>query len=165
MVAQRRTLPYPKRTAFHEAGHAAVALSLGRRPTSIRVTRARTGVTDGVYSGALLYRPASVRRCVVVALAGVHAEARVTGYSPEQLLRDTGIHDREYVRAALLWLVEGGDEPDMRTAWRRAHADAASAVARSWPAVEALAARLRLRGRLTGRDVAKLLTGKLLQDS
>jgi hypothetical protein len=154
--AKRRL--YPKRVCYHEAAHAAVALSFGRKPDRAVVRRNRTGYVARVLQGRALYTARPVAECAVILFAGVHAEARLTGCDPVRLLHTAGRRDARLAALAFRWLVREGHAPSLAAASRRAHRDAAAAVRRVWPLVERLAAELRVRGRLDGRQLRRLST-------
>src|SRR5688500_7272314 len=74
------TKPLDQTTAYHEAGHAVVALALGRpvQFVSIRPNREHLGICE---FGKGVFRPSEdwLEREILIALGGVAAEARLTG--------------------------------------------------------------------------------------
>src|SRR5215831_19274057 len=77
-------------TAYHEAGHAVAALALDRPvvKVSILADRDRAGIC---FFGKSVYRPSEdwLEREVLIALAGLAAEARQTGeYDHDAAARD-----------------------------------------------------------------------------
>src|SRR5215813_5236706 len=77
-------------TAYHEAGHAVVALALGRpvHRVSILPDRERLGTCE---FGKAVFRPSEdwLEREILIAVAGLAAEARQTGkYAWEGAARD-----------------------------------------------------------------------------
>jgi ATP-dependent Zn protease len=82
--------PLDPATAYHEAGHAAVAMALGRpvRKISILPNRDRLGWCE-FHKGVQRPSEDSLEREMLIALAGMAAEARHTGtYSRAEAGRD-----------------------------------------------------------------------------
>src|SRR5947208_587092 len=81
-------------TAYHEAGHAVIALALGRpvRHVSILPDREALGLCE---FGKSVFRPSEdwLEREALIALGGIAAEARLTGEQPW----DGAARDLEYV--------------------------------------------------------------------
>jgi ATP-dependent Zn protease len=71
---------YDEATAYHEAGHAVIALALGRSVqwVSILPNRDHLGVCE---FGKATFRPSEdwLEREILIALGGIAAEARFTG--------------------------------------------------------------------------------------
>src|SRR3954447_26805836 len=79
-----------KATAYHEAGHAVMALALGRpvAGVSVRAAREHLGICE---FGKAVFRPSEdwLEREILISLAGLAAEARHTGeYSWDAASRD-----------------------------------------------------------------------------
>src|SRR5207244_3145945 len=82
--------PSDEATAYHEAGHAVMALALGRPVdcVSIRATREHLGLCE---FRKAVFRPSEdwLEREILISLAGVAAEARFTGnYAWDGAARD-----------------------------------------------------------------------------
>src|SRR5438552_18172736 len=86
---------YDHATAYHEAGHAVVALARGRpvQRVSILPDRERLGVCE---FGKGVFRPSEdgLEREILIALGGIAAEARHTG----NYAWDGASRDQRYVR-------------------------------------------------------------------
>ena len=130
--------PAPDRdpaTAYHEAGHAVVALALGRPVHKVSILPSRDKLGWCEYKKGV-FRPSEdwLEREVLIALAGMAAEARHTGtYAREEAGRDLKFA-RSLLERRLLAKVEamlGDDE--------------------TWAAVEAVAAALLASGEISGR--------------
>src|SRR6516225_6401066 len=87
--------PFDPTTAYHEAGHAVVALALGRPIHRVSV------LPDGHFLGLCqfgkgVFRPSEdwLEREILIALGGIAAEARHTG----NYAWDGAARDRQYVR-------------------------------------------------------------------
>lgn len=139
-------------TAYHEAGHAVVALALDRpvHRVSVLPNRDRFGQCEfrkGVF------RPSEdwLEREILIALAGMAAEARHTGtYSREEAEQDL-----RYVRRLLL---QRGSERQLERQERRMLAKVEHLLADDghWRAVELIAAELLKQGVISGRAARHL---------
>ena len=144
--------PYDEATAYHEAGHAVVALALGRavHGVSILPDRETLGLCE-FRKGA--FRPSEdwLEREMLIALGGIAAEARHTGH----YARDAAAHDLDYVRR--LAAQRAGERRAERLE-RRLLAKAEHLLAREghWRAVELMVAELLRRGVLSGRAARHL---------
>src|SRR5579872_813652 len=88
-------LPYDEAVAYHEAGHAVVALTLGRPIHSVSILPDRVNLGMCEFKKGV-FRPSEdwLEREILIALAGIAAEARHTGnYAWAGAARD-----RQYVR-------------------------------------------------------------------
>lgn len=144
--------PIDPATAYHEAGHAAVALALGRlvQRVSALPDRDRLGWCE-FKKGP--YRPSEdwVEREVLIALAGMAAEARHTGtYAREEAGRD--------LRFARSLLVQRAGESRAERLERRLLAKTESLLADDgvWAAVEAIVGELLKHGAIGGRAAKHL---------
>ena len=144
--------PPDEATAYHEAGHAVVALALGRpvHQVSIRPDRERLGVCA---FGKAVFRPSEdwLEREILIALGGVAAEARHTG----DYAWDGAARDRQYVRRLA---VQRAGERRAGRLERRLLAKAEHLLAQEghWRAVELIAAELLRRGEISGRAARHL---------
>ncbi len=139
-------------TAYHEAGHAVVALALGRPVHHVSV------LPDGKYLGTCefgkgVFRPSEdwLEREILIALGGLAAEARFTGdYGWDEAAQDRQfVHDLAVRRAG---------ERQAERLERRLLAKAEHLLSREghWRAVEFIAAELLRRGAISGRAARHL---------
>jgi ATP-dependent Zn protease len=139
-------------TAYHEAGHAVVALILGRpvQRVSILPDRERLGVCE---FGKGVFRPSEdwLEREILIALAGIAAEARFTG----NYAWDAAARDQQYVRRLA---EQRAGESRAERLQRRLLAKAEHLLADegSWRAVELIVAELLHLGEISGRTAAHL---------
>lgn len=154
------TTPDAEATAYHEAGHAVAALALDRPvvKVSIRPDRDRLGIC---FFGKAVIRPTQdwLEREVLIALAGMAAEARRTGaYDLAGAARDL-----RYART--LALRRAGNERQAERLERRLLAKAEHLLDQPahWPAVERIAAELLGAGEISGRQ-ARHLFDECLRD-
>src|SRR5271167_1088769 len=139
--------PFDQATAFHEAGHAVVALALGRPIHRVSV------LPDGQFLGLCqfgkgVFRPSEdwLEREILIALGGIAAEARHTGnYAWDQATRD-----RQYVRRLA---IQRAGERQAERLERRLLAKAEHLLAQpgNWRAVELIAGELVRRETISGR--------------
>src|SRR5713101_6138541 len=128
--------------AYHEAGHAVVALALGRpvRRVSVLPDREQLGHCE---FGKGVFRPSEdwLEREILIALGGIAAEARHTG----DYAWDAADRDRQYVRQ--LAMRRAGERQAERLE-RRLLAKAEHLLAQEglWRAVKLIAAELLQRG-------------------
>ena len=139
--------PYDPVTAFHEAGHAVIALVLDRpvHLVSVLPNRDRLGHCE---FGKGVTRPSDdwIEREVLIALAGMAAEARYTGsYGFEEADRDL-----RHVRRLILQRASPRQAERLE---RRMLSKVESLLADEshWRAVEAIAAELLKLGVISGR--------------
>jgi hypothetical protein len=136
-------------TAYHEAGHAVIALILGRpvHGVSILPDRERLGLCA---FGKAAVRPSEdwIEREMLIALGGLAAEARHT----DNYAWDEADRDLQYVRD--LAVQRAGPRRAERLE-RRLLSKAEHLLAKEghWKAVERIAAELLRRGTVSGRAV------------
>jgi plasmid stabilization system protein ParE len=138
--------------AYHEAGHAVVALALGRPVHCVSV------LPDRVHLGTCefqkgVFRPSEdwIEREILISLAGLAAEARHTGnYAWNGAGRDL-----QYVRRLT---VERAGERRAERLERRLLAKVEHLLAQeeNWRAVELIVAELLRRGEISGRSARHL---------
>jgi plasmid stabilization system protein ParE len=139
-------------TAYHEAGHAVVALALGRpvHGVSVLANRDRLGLCEFKKG---VFRPSEdwVEREILIALGGIAAEAIHTGtYGWEEADRDL-----QYVRD----LAERRAGPRQAERLERrmlAKAEHLLAKPACWRAVEMVAEELLRKGEISGRAARDL---------
>jgi ATP-dependent Zn protease len=135
-------------TAYHEAGHAVMALALGRPVACVSILPDRRflGVCE---FGKAVFRPSEdwLEREILIALAGIAAEARHTG----EYAWDAADRDRAY--ALGLAAERAGSYRKAERLLRRLLSKAEYLLGRAenWPAVEKLAAELLRLGEVSGR--------------
>jgi ATP-dependent Zn protease len=150
--AMNLDLPHDPVTAYHEAGHAVVAMALGRpvQHVSVLPDRERLGVCE---FGKSVYRPSEdwLEREILIALGGIAAEARFTG----NYEWDGASRDQQYVRGLS---VQRAGERRAERLERRLLAKTEHILAREghWRAVELIAAALTERGSISGRAARHL---------
>jgi ATP-dependent Zn protease len=139
-------------TAYHEAGHAVLALALGRpvHGVSVLPNRDRLGVCEfrkGVY------RPSEdwVEREILIALGGIAAEALHTGNHAW----DEAERDLQYVRG-LTEQRAGRRQAERLERRLLAKAEHLLAKPEHWQAVELIAAELLRCGEISGRAARHL---------
>jgi ATP-dependent Zn protease len=144
--------PYDESTAYHEAGHAVVALILGRpvHHVSILANREVLGVCK-FQKGTLRPSEDWLEREVLIALGGMAAEARFTG---DYNLDGAG-RDRQYVRRLA---IQRAGERQAERLERRLLAKAEHLLADEghWRAVELIVAELLRLGAISGRAARHL---------
>lgn len=134
-------------TAYHEAGHAVVAMALGRPVAKVSVLP-KEHFQGTCHFGKGTFRPTEdwVEREILIALGGLAAEARHTGtYAHEE-----AGHDLAYVRR--LALDRAGERRAERLERRLlAKVEHLLDKEENWRAVERIAAELVTRGSISGR--------------
>ena len=138
---------FDPRTAYHEAGHAVVALALGRpvHKVSVLPNTERLGACEfrkGVQ------RPSEdwVETEILISLAGMVAEARLTGSY------DTGGADRDLRYVRKLTLMRASDRAVDRLEKRMlAKTENLLGDDGLWQAVEWIAQELLIHGQISGR--------------
>ena len=146
------TPPFDAATAYHEAGHAVLALALGRpvQRVSALPNRERLGQCD-FRKGVVRPSEDWLEREILIALGGVAAEARHTG---DYAWAEAG-QDWQYVRDLA---VRRAGERQAERLERRLLAKAEHLLAKDgyWRAVELIAAELLRRGSISGRAARHL---------
>jgi ATP-dependent Zn protease len=140
-------------TAYHEAGHAVMALALGRPVDRVSV-RPNSEMLGVCHFRKPVFRPSEdwLEREILIALAGLAAEARHTGvYAWDEAGRD-----RRYVEE--LALQRAGSAKQAARLERRLLSKAEHVLSQdgNWRAVERLAAELLRRGEVSGRAARHL---------
>src|SRR5437016_4171889 len=148
-------------TAYHEAGHAVVALILDRpvQCVSILPEREHLGVCE---FGKGVYRPSEdwLEREILIALGGIAAEARLTG----NYAWDAAAHDQKYVHRLA---TQRAGERRAERLQRRMLAKAEHLLADDghWQAVELIAAELLRLREISGRTALHLFERACQQTS
>ena len=144
--------PFDLATAYHEAGHAVVALALGRPVLAVSVLprRQHLGVCE-YHKGT--FRPSQdwLEREALIALGGIAAEARHTG----TYAWNNAVRDREHVRGLAVRRV---GERQAERLERRLLAKVEHLLGKegNWRAVELIVRELMLRGEISGRTARHL---------
>ncbi len=140
--------PPSEATAYHEAGHAVVALALGRpvHAVSILPDHRHAGICA---FGKAVFRPTEdwVEREVLISLAGLAAEAQFTG----DYCWDAAGRDLQYARTLLR--ERAGNERAADRLERRMLSKVEHILSRpaNWRAVQRVAAELLRLGEISGR--------------
>ncbi len=139
-------------TAYHEAGHAVVALVLDRpvHRVSVLPNRERLGQCE---FGKGVFRPSedSLEREILIALAGLAAESRHTG----KYAMDAADRDLRYVRRLVLQRKSERAAPRYEERML-AKVEALLGDDAIWRAVELIAAELMKQGVISGRAARHL---------
>ena len=153
--------PADQSTAYHEAGHAVMALALGRPVACVSVRPGREFLGT-CHFGKAVFRPSEdwLEREALIALAGPAAEARLTG----AYAWDAGARDQTYAEG--LALQRAGGARQAQRLMRRLLAKAEYLLARpdNWRAVERLAAELLRLGEISGRAARHLYDESLREE-
>src|SRR5262249_36855 len=160
MSANENTAPSDQdvATAYHEAAHAVAALALDRPVVKVAILadRDRAGIC---FFGKSVYRPSEdwLEREVLIALAGLAAEARQTG----EYDHDAAARDLRYARG--LSIQRAGNEKQAARLERRLLSKAEHLLDRAahWRAVERIAAALLEAGEISGRQARHLFEQSL----
>ena len=140
-------------TAYHEAGHAVVALELDRPVVKVSILpdRDRAGIC---HFGKAVMRPSEdwIEREMLIALAGMAAEARHTGTYD----REAAGRDLRYARS--LSTGRAGNERQAARLERRMLSRVENLLdeEKVWLAVERIAAELVRQGEMSGRQARHL---------
>ena len=145
--------PADESTAYHEAGHAVMALALGRPVAWVSVRPGREFLGT-CHFGKAVFRPSedALEREALIALAGPAAEAHLTG----EYAWDAGARDQTYAES--LALQRAGGARQAQRLMRRLLAKAEHLLTReeNWRAVERLAGELLRLGEISGRAARHL---------
>ena len=138
---------FDPRTAYHEAGHAVVALALGRpvHKVSVLPNAERLGACE---FRKAVQRPSEdwVETEILISLAGMVAEARVTGSY------DTGGADRDLRYVRKLTLMRASERAVDRLEKRMlAKTENLLGDEQLWQAVEWIVKELLIHGQISGR--------------
>ncbi len=138
---------YDEATAYHEAGHAVVALVLGRQVHHVSVlpNRDRLGVCEFRKPS---FRPTEdwVEREILISLGGIAAEARHTG------VHAWGSAGRDFQYVHELAVARAGERRAERYTMRMlSKAEHLIAQEDNWRAIELIAKALLASGSISGR--------------
>jgi ATP-dependent Zn protease len=144
--------PHDETTAYHEAGHAVVALALGRSVHGVSILPQRDRLGQCEYRKARL-RPSEdwLEREMLIALGGIAAEARFTG----SYAADMAATDLRYVRDLAVQRV-GQRRAERLERRLLAKAEHLLSQEGQWRAVELIARELLRRGEISGRTARHL---------
>ena len=144
--------PHLEATAYHEAGHAVVALALDRPVQRVSILPDRD-LLGWCEFGKRVFRPSQdwLEREILIALAGLAAEARHTG----DYAWDSAARDRQHVRRLA---TQRAGERQAERLERRLLAKTENLLAKEghWRAVELIAAELLRCGSISGRAARHL---------
>jgi ATP-dependent Zn protease len=139
-------------TAYHEAGHAVMALALGRPVQRVTILAARETLGQCAF-GKSVFRPSEdwLEREILISLGGIAAEARHTG----NYAWDGAARDQQYIHRLA---VQRAGERKAERLERRLLAKAEHLLAKEehWRAVERIAAELLRCGSISGRAARHL---------
>jgi hypothetical protein len=99
------------------------------------------------------------RAALLVTLAGMYAELRMSHRSRESLVSCPGegaADDADRADEIIDWLLDRGFAADRPTAWQRSQRELRDFLCHRWPAITRVAEALRKRGRLEPTDVVAL---------
>ena len=152
--------PHDEATAYHEAGHAVVAMILGRPVDEVTILANREFL--GVCRfGKNRYRPSEdwIEREILIALGGIAAEARYTG----NYAWDAAARDQRYVRELT---IQRAGETRAERLQKRLLAKAEHLLAQEphWRAVVLIAQELLRLGAVSGRAVRHLFAQGLAKN-
>jgi ATP-dependent Zn protease len=139
-------------TAYHEAGHAVVALALGRPVNRVSVLADRRFLGMCTFGKGVL-RPSEdwLEREMLIALGGIAAEARKTGhYAWAGAARDQQVVHRLAIQRA------GERQADRLERRMLAKVEHLLYQEKHWHAVESIAAELMRHGSISGRAARHL---------
>jgi hypothetical protein len=140
-------------TAYHEAGHAVVALALDRPVIKVSILAHREALGICAF-GKAVFRPSEdwLEREVLIALAGMAAEAKHTG----EYDREAAGRDLRYARK--LSLQRAGNERQAERLEKRLLSKTEHLLEQeeNWQAVEKIAAALLREGQISGRQARHL---------
>ena len=146
------TRQYDEATAYHEAGHAVVALWLDRPVHKVSVLPNQDYLGQCRFAKGV-FRPGEdwVEREILISLAGMVAEARHTG----RYCRDGAARDLRYARKLAL---QRATERQLDRYERRMVAKVENLLADDdlWRAIELIAAELMAHGTISGRAAKHL---------
>jgi len=154
--------PVDEVTAYHEAGHAVMALVLGRPVAFVSALPARQhlGICE---FGKAVFRPSEdwLEREMLIALAGIAAEAYHTGTYDWH----AGGKDAAYAERLALDRADGHERKAQRLVRRMlAKAEHLLGQPAHWRAVGLLAAELVRRGEVSGRAARHFFEQSLRQE-
>ena len=140
-------------TAYHEAGHAAVALALDRPVHKVTILPGRDLLGWCKFQKGV-FRPTEdwVEREVLIALAGMAAEARFTG----DYCEDGAARDLRYARKLLAERAGGERRADRLERRSLSKVEALLNDDDTWRAVELIAEALLKTGTISGRAARHL---------
>jgi ATP-dependent Zn protease len=160
-------------TAYHEAGHAVVADRLGYGFSTVSIIPDADDATHGriVFScpvlasdpnlGLTLRQEERVRNNIVVTLAGGIAEERFCGKPTDEITLGTQ-SDRDSVTDLAFRMAGSTAECQALLDWLATRAD--NIVTHRWPQIEAVAAALVERRRLSGTEARLIIRESYAQD-
>ena len=150
---------FRRSAAYHEAGHAVVAVALGVGVESVSLHPDESRGTLEWYSGARVHLKEGQRRYededVTIILAGAAAQKK---HAPSSMRRYSAMGDYEKARS----LVFFGAKPDdklyilFQQRWDWLVAEASKAIEANWHVIDVVARRLFAVGEISGVEVKKI---------
>ncbi len=147
IISPMEGTPYDEATAYHEAGHAVIALALDRPVAKVSIVAGREFAGICAFHKGVTRRSQDVlEREILISLAGIAAEARRSGHYD---LQGAG-RDLRYVRKLAL---ERVGERQLERFERRMLDKVEYLLSDEghWQAVELIAAELMKKGQISGR--------------
>lgn len=152
---RRRPTRFPRAAAYHEAAHAVGRVAMGFPPTAVALGRSGGGITHG--SGGIQALDQHGAWALLVCLfAGASAEARVSRRSRAAVLWASGRSDLEEAAPVICWLVDRRHAKSRRVALLRVDVQTRIFLRLGWPAIDRVARRVRLTGRLSARQIVAI---------
>ena len=155
----RAPMKVSKATAIHEAAHAVARIAVGATPTLVDAFPNGSGMSHGTgeqwISGAT--GQYATWDLLIVLLAGGLAEARASKTWSLVIFFRSAADDFAAAQRLFGQLVRQGFAGDVNAAWKRAEGETREMLRANWPAVEAVAERLSLCGRVEAEEVVAIV--------
>jgi len=142
---------HPNSVAFHEAGHAVIAVALGMPVAQVSIFRPKDGL-----DGATTFRRGSqspIWQQLVVSYAGYSAERRID----KTVTWDEDSNDFYDFEKGVVWEFAAPSDQIILRRRRALKRKSARLVTELFPVIQAVAEELLLKRRLSGKRVRELL--------
>jgi hypothetical protein len=146
-------MPFSRAAAFHEAGHAAVRLAIGKPAMAVEIRAGGTGLTHGSGETLGLSTQGEVWDEVAYCLAGPFAEARVSKRSRIWVMLRRGLEDNVRAKLAIAWLVKHRYATNEHMAWERAYQTTDHYLLEHWALIDRIANALLKGGRVEAQEL------------